>query len=270
VTDPRDDDLRQAMTFGAGEFFPAGPLGATRATVVAHVKQRRRTLSVSVAALVAVAAVAAIAAVAAGGSLGGSGSDSRRVASRGADPPLQSVASANRGVAATGPGASAAVSTGASAGATTHKSSPMSTPPTTNAAVPTTPTTAPSGTTATTIPPITTPVTTVLPAVSAVHGTVLFSPTCPVEQVPPNPACAPRPGAAHIQLVRADGTTAAQGDAGSNGQFFIQVAPGSYTVKATAPTPAAIGRGCTANPSPVTVTPSAASSVAVSCDTGIR
>ncbi len=108
------------------------------------------------------------------------------------------------------------------------------------------------------------------PAVSAVRGTVAFSPTCPVERVPPDPACAPKPGAAHIQLLRADGTVAAEGDAGSDGQFLIDVAPGSYSVRATPPTPLTIGRGCTADPAQLTVTQGAVNSTAVSCDTGIR
>jgi hypothetical protein len=100
---------------------------------------------------------------------------------------------------------------------------------------------------------------------------VTFSPTCPVEQIPPDPACAPRPGPAHIELVRADGSVAAQGDAGANGQFAITVAPGTYAVHATTlPGSAAIGRGCTATPASVRVTPAAGADVTVSCDTGIR
>jgi hypothetical protein len=107
------------------------------------------------------------------------------------------------------------------------------------------------------------------PAASGVAGTVLFSPTCPVVQVPPTPACAPKPGAAHIQLLRSDGAVAAQGDAGSNGQFFVSVQPGRYTVVATTPPPM-IGRGCTAAPTQVTVTGDGVAHVSVSCDTGIR
>ncbi|MDQ6617922.1 MAG: hypothetical protein M3083_25055 [Actinomycetota bacterium] len=64
---------------------------------------------------------------------------------------------------------------------------------------------------------------------------------------------------------------AAEGDAGSNGHFALLVAPGSYTVAAkSSPATAGIGRGCTANPAQVTANPGAVSSVAVSCDTGIR
>jgi hypothetical protein len=94
---------------------------------------------------------------------------------------------------------------------------------------------------------------------------------CPVEQNPPDPACAPRPGPAHIQLVRADGTIAAQGDAGSDGHLTLAVAPGDYTVQATTVSAtAAIGRGCSAAPSQISVKPATVTTVAVSCDTGIR
>jgi hypothetical protein len=104
---------------------------------------------------------------------------------------------------------------------------------------------------------------------SQVRGMVLFGPTCPVERVPPDSACAPRPGPAHIQLLRTDGTVAAQGYAGSSGQFAISVAPGTYTVIAESTT-SDPGRGCSANPATVTVSPMAASTIDISCDTGIR
>jgi hypothetical protein len=107
------------------------------------------------------------------------------------------------------------------------------------------------------------------PAASGVAGGVLFSPTCPAQQVPPSPACAPRPGPAHIQLLRANGTVAAQGDAGSDGQFFLAAKPGSYSVTATTPPPM-VGRGCTVDPTQVTVPNGVVAHVSVSCDTGIR
>ena len=71
--------------------------------------------------------------------------------------------------------------------------------------------------------------------------------------------------------MRADGTVAAQGDAGSDGRFALTVAPGSYTVNAASgPPAAAVGRGCTATPALVALAPGATTNVAVSCDTGIR
>jgi hypothetical protein len=104
---------------------------------------------------------------------------------------------------------------------------------------------------------------------SAVKGTVLFGPVCPVERVPPDPQCAPRPGMADIQLVGPNGTVAAQGRAGSDGQFSVAVAPGSYAVRATAPAPGP-GTGCQVEPAQVAVVAHAVALVAVRCDTGIR
>ncbi len=72
-----------------------------------------------------------------------------------------------------------------------------------------------------------------------------------------------------MTLAPADGTVAATGQAGADGAFSIPVVPGTYVVQAvaTAPSP---GRGCQADPSPVTVPAGTYVSVAVSCDTGIR
>jgi hypothetical protein len=108
------------------------------------------------------------------------------------------------------------------------------------------------------------------PAAAAVRGSVLFGPTCPVEHAPPDPTCAPRPGAAHIRLVRVDGTVAAAADAGSDGRFLIDVTPGTYTVSATPAGSGTIGRGCSATPAQVTVARGDVATVSVACDTGIR
>jgi len=71
--------------------------------------------------------------------------------------------------------------------------------------------------------------------------------------------------------VRADGSVAAAGDAGTSGDFAIPVAPGTYTVEAAAiAANTSIGRGCTVTPAQVTVARGTTVTVAVSCDTGIR
>jgi hypothetical protein len=124
-----------------------------------------------------------------------------------------------------------------------------------------------------TVPPSTTgPTTTttapaVPPAGSEVTGTVRFSPVCPVERLPPDPACAPRPGPADIELVGPDGVVAASTTAGEDGAFTIPVPPGSYEVRAAAGT---LGRACQPDPAQVIVAPASSVSVSVSCDTGIR
>ncbi len=104
---------------------------------------------------------------------------------------------------------------------------------------------------------------------SEVRGTVVFSPTCPVERVPPDPACAPRPGAATVELARLDGTVVARYPAGPDGIFNIRVAPGTYTVLASASL-SGIGGGCQADPAEVTTGPGESTTITVTCDTGIR
>ncbi len=116
---------------------------------------------------------------------------------------------------------------------------------------------------------VTTSTTTSAGADAVVKGTVLFSPVCPVERIPPDPQCAPRPGVADIRLVRPNGTVAAQGRAGSDGHFSVVVAPGSYAIRATAPAPGP-GTGCQVEPAQVAVVARAVALVAVRCDTGIR
>ena len=112
------------------------------------------------------------------------------------------------------------------------------------------------------------PTTTLAPG-SEVRGTVLFSPVCPVERDPPEPACAPRPGPATVEVTRADGSVVAQTSAGDDGGFAMTVPPGTYTVRGVAPQPA-IGGGCQTDPPEVTVEPGTSSTVTVTCDTGIR
>ena len=111
--------------------------------------------------------------------------------------------------------------------------------------------------------------TTTLAPLAEVRGTVLFSPVCPVETDPPDPACAPRPGPATVELARADGIVVAQDRAGDDGQFSMTVPPGDYAVHAFGPD-AAVGGGCQPDPPEITVTPETSTTVTVSCDTGIR
>lgn len=117
--------------------------------------------------------------------------------------------------------------------------------------------------------PSTTSTTAAIAGATGVQGTVLFGPVCPVERIPPDPQCAPRPGAARIRLLRSDGVVAAQGTAGVDGRFSIPVAPGSYLVTAAVSTPGP-GRGCQVDPSQAAVVAGSLTSVKVTCDTGIR
>ena len=127
---------------------------------------------------------------------------------------------------------------------------------------------------ATTTTPTPTPTPTTVAAVQVpgpaeVRGTVLFSPVCPVERNPPDPACAPRPGPATVQLSRTDGIGFAEDQAGDDGRFSMAVPPGVYTVHAFGAA-SGIGGGCQPDPAEVTLEPDTSTTVTVSCDTGIR
>ncbi len=269
MTDPMEDRLRRAMHSGARRFpvAPVEAMSATRVQLAGRVRRRQRQVMSGVAAVVLflTAGTVAFAAARSGGS------STRQVAASGGDHSIPTTPASVDGSPIVGAGAwwldaccgRAVDHQGAQGTTLTTTATRGSTVPSTAVA----PTVIPSTTAASTVPS-----TSPTPATSSgVRGTVLFSPTCPVEQIPPLPGCAPRPGPAHIQLVRGDGTVAASGNAGSDGTFAISVGPGSYTVVAhTVATSAAIGRGCTASPSAVTVTRGRTETVAVSCDTGIR
>ncbi len=104
---------------------------------------------------------------------------------------------------------------------------------------------------------------------SEVRGTVVFSPVCPVETEPPDPACAPRAGRATVEVARPDGIVVAQDRTGDDGQFAMAVPPGTYTVHGFPPA-SAVGGGCQSDPAEVVVEPDLATTVTVTCDTGIR
>ncbi len=101
---------------------------------------------------------------------------------------------------------------------------------------------------------------------ATVKGMVTLSPTCPVERIPPDPNCAPKPYRTAIQVFLSDGTELVKTlQSQSDGSFTFTLPFGDYTILAgagevlprCAPTALMLR---TANPSPVNI----------SCDTGIR
>jgi len=98
---------------------------------------------------------------------------------------------------------------------------------------------------------------------TGVRGVVTAGPTCPVQRQG-DPSCDDKPVPAHLVLQRGDGSSAASGDAGSDGQFFIAASAGSYTLTASSPN----AMRCSSQP--VTATSGHVTDVHVSCDTGIR
>jgi len=66
-------------------------------------------------------------------------------------------------------------------------------------------------------------------ATATVTGTALAGPTCPVERIPPDPNCAPRPvPGALLKVTDASGHEVAQATTDSAGHFRFNLAPGSY------------------------------------------
>jgi hypothetical protein len=110
------------------------------------------------------------------------------------------------------------------------------------------------------------------PARSLVAGTGIAitaaaGPICPVERVPPDPACAARPVAdATILVVDDTGKTVATVATGADGTVLVAVPAGDYVLQ---PQPVA-GMMGGAQPVNVTVVDGSATPAVVSYDTGIR
>jgi len=67
---------------------------------------------------------------------------------------------------------------------------------------------------------------------TGIFGTAAAGPVCPVEQIPADPACAPRPVPGAVVLIRdARGQEVARATTDANGVFFVELAPGSYVVE---------------------------------------
>ena len=97
--------------------------------------------------------------------------------------------------------------------------------------------------------------------------TAAAGPTCPVETIPPDPACAPRPVAgAKVSILDAQGREAATVVLDAKGSAAVALAAGTYVVRAQ---PAA-GLMGTPGPMEVAVVDGTLTPVALSYDTGIR
>jgi hypothetical protein len=68
-----------------------------------------------------------------------------------------------------------------------------------------------------------------LPHAGAVTGNVTAGPVCPVERVPPDPSCAPRPVAGALLIVQTTaGREVARTTSAADGTFHLTLAPGAY------------------------------------------
>lgn len=101
--------------------------------------------------------------------------------------------------------------------------------------------------------------------VSTISGRVTLSPVCPVERMPPEPQCAPKPYQTKIEVFSLEsGRLIKSTQTGSDGSFIFALPFGNYTIQA--------GTG-TVHPScsPVVVRlQTGTATVDISCDTGIR
>ena len=100
-----------------------------------------------------------------------------------------------------------------------------------------------------------------------VHGQVLLGPTCPVERIPPDPACAPKPYKTKIQIfattVSAHPYKFVVTDAA--GKFNFSIKPGSYVLRANG---GSVYPRCA--DLPIKVLARKTLNVKMTCDTGIR
>jgi len=106
-----------------------------------------------------------------------------------------------------------------------------------------------------------------LPGATGVRGTVTAGPTCPVETIPADPACAPRPVAgAVLVFTDAGGREVKRATSAQDGSFSVELPPGVYEVIARAV------EGLMATPAPMEVEVEAGppAELQVSYDTGIR
>ncbi len=105
------------------------------------------------------------------------------------------------------------------------------------------------------------------PAAVSVSGSALAGPVCPVERLPPDPACAPRPvEGADISVVDVNGEQVALVTTDANGASAFDVVPGTYRLVAM-PVAGLIG---TPAPLELNVGPAGATDIVLEFDTGIR
>jgi hypothetical protein len=97
-----------------------------------------------------------------------------------------------------------------------------------------------------------------------VRGVVTISPTCPVERIPPDPACAPKPYRGHVLLTNTATGKSYLASTTIEGAFSTTLTRGVYDVSRQAsdsPFPICSGKVEIVNPSVP---------IPISCDSGIR
>lgn len=108
-----------------------------------------------------------------------------------------------------------------------------------------------------------------LPGNGSVHGQILLGPVCPVEQNPPDPACAPKQYKGTVEIKSlSTGTTYKPVTTDSAGEFDLSLAPGSYELKVSKASNSSPFPQCSAVE--ILVIANKSQAVTMNCDTGIR
>ncbi len=103
----------------------------------------------------------------------------------------------------------------------------------------------------------------------SVNGKVLLSPVCPVERIPPDPACAPKPYITNIQ-VWSTRTRSLYKSIFTNsvGAFTLSLVPGPYVLQVKKPVNGSLYPRC--SETKFLITSKKTLKLTVICDTGIR
>ena len=104
---------------------------------------------------------------------------------------------------------------------------------------------------------------------SRVSGRVVLSPVCPVEHLPPDPACAPKPYKTILQIrSQVNGRVYRTLATSALGTFSLLMAPGRYILQLRQGAYVSKYPRCT--PVNFVVLPKTALKLLMNCDTGIR
>ena len=101
---------------------------------------------------------------------------------------------------------------------------------------------------------------------SGIRGSVILGPTCPVERIPPDPQCAPKPYQTSIDVVHhGENAILATIQSDNLGKFFVALQPGTYDLQAHG------GSYLPRCPvETIEIIPQQIKTITISCDTGIR
>jgi hypothetical protein len=100
---------------------------------------------------------------------------------------------------------------------------------------------------------------------TGVRGTARVGPTCPVERMPPDPACADRPYAGAFVVESVGGMRIGEVTTGSDGRYSLALPPGSYRLRL-----ASQNRLPSMAPQPFTVRSEGWTTLDLELDSGIR